>query len=202
MKKLIKVVLSFLLMTNFVYSQDFVLDLDDTGDWSGTFLGTMTTNGGVPPFSYLALGRSDAAAIPVPGSSSFFGNGAGLCNILPTDNPLTGSIDAASQVAFPDNSTLLITNSTTTSTIMIIYWDLGTGQVNLTSYPYPCTGVGTADISIAPGESMTFSRTGIVIAPVAAPPVPTLSQWGLIILFSVLAIIGLIAIRQRSVSIA
>ena len=121
------------------------------------------------------MGRTDGPPnyLPVEGSSSFFGRGfvmnATQCNILETDDPATASIDAISQVAFPDNATLKIKNNTSGGSakdVLIKYWDEGTGAVSLASYPFTCTGVGTIDYTIPAGDSVVLKREGALIFPV------------------------------------
>ena len=86
-----------------------------------------------------------------------------------------------------------------TPTILYLYADPGTYSVMLSNISNPGCGIfNLSDILIYPAEGsrQTCSDLNVLLNPAGQRPIPTLGQWGLIVLALILSISGITLIRR------
>ena len=194
------IVLSLSLLSLHSNAQDFTLEYGNNGInnfLSGSYIGGLFSS--FDPINHISLARNDKNGNPIQGSGTTVGTGMNFdCDNLKTTNPANISpVDGVSEASFPDITTLKITNNHPKELLFIKFWDDGDGRFDDTGYLFSCKGQGTADYTLDIGECITLKRTGETIELLIIDPIPTLSQWGLIILGLGLSIFGLVAVRQR-----
>ena len=128
---------------------DYNLTYSAAGVWSGNYASTFNLT---PGFNHVTLELSGSASNEV---GSAYGTGSGYNCIGFSGTPTNTGVTGFSYL--PDGETLMLTNDSATN-VLINYLD-PVGNA------YVCFGIGTTDITLAPGTSITLLRTGVTFAP-------------------------------------
>ena len=193
-------VLSFLLVLS-LHSQTYTYSFNELPPTGSQWVGTYSESNSFPTnvYNYISIGRLDAGNNPIERSVSLVGDGSAGCSII--DDALDGSNSSSdggwpNSASLPEGSSIKLTNNHPSLSVFIKYWEDVAGIFN---YPFSCDGTGTADLILAPRESVTLMKSGnqMVIVP-PADPVPSLGQWSLIILGILLLIFSTVARSQRA----